>query len=100
MFVWPDMYRLFNGGLDDFRAILRVTDDGVVIHREFLTANFGFKDFRAFLDFVTKADALVFAKELKHGEQLAIGVRIALDGLINAGTEHLLQVRAGHPAGR
>src|ERR1051325_6850699 len=100
MFVWPDVNRFFHGCLDDLRSVLRVADDGVVIHRELLAAHFGFENLRAFLDLVTEANALVFAEKLEHGEQLAIGIRIPLNGVVRAWTEHLLEIRARYPARR
>src|SRR5262249_45044099 len=40
------------------------------------------------------------AEELEDGQQLAIGAGVLLDRVVDAGTEHLHQVAAGHPARR
>src|SRR5690348_14496699 len=100
MFIRPDMHGLFNRGFYDLRSILRVTDDGIVVHRELLSPHFSFKNLRPLFDLVAETYPLVFAKKLEHGEQFAVRVGIPLDGRIHAGAEHLLQIRPWHPARR
>ncbi len=43
---------------------------------------------------------MVAAEELQHAEQLAVGMDVALDGPLDPGPEHLLQVGPRHPARR
>src|SRR6266498_1905389 len=89
MFVGADVERFFNFRLDDLRAVFRVADDGVVVHREFLPANLRLENLRTFLDFVAETNAMVLAEELQHGEQFTVRHGVAFDGGIDTGTEHL-----------
>ena len=68
----PNVERFLDGGFNDFRAVLRVANDGVVEHLEFPAADLGLEDFRPLLDLVAEADAAVLAEELEHREQLAV----------------------------
>ena len=56
--------------------------EGRVEHLELLPANDGLKDFRTLLYFVAETHAGVFAKQLQHRQQLAIGMRVTLDGRV------------------
>src|SRR5262245_25878540 len=94
------VYWLLDSRLNDLRSVLRVADDGVVVLLELFAVNFGLEHFRSKLDLVTEADAHVFAEKLEDSKQFAVGIHVTFDGGIDAGAEHLLEVRAWHPARR
>src|SRR3990170_2967520 len=98
--VRPYMKWLGDGEADNLVTLRVEADDGVVVHFEPAAVDFGVDDFLALLDFVAEDDLLGGAEELEHGQQLSRRVGVALDGVVDAGAEHLAQVLARHPARR
>src|SRR5690606_34818493 len=54
----------------------------------------------ALLDLEAEEDVTARAEELEHREELPVGAAILLDRALDARSEHLLEVTAGHPARR
>src|SRR6266542_596229 len=92
--------RLVDRSAEDLLPVLAEGDDGVVVESDFLAAKLAFVDLRPLLDLVAEDDPVRSTEQLQHGEELAVGVRIAIDRLIDAGPEHLPEVGTRHPARR
>src|SRR3990172_13031086 len=92
------MKRLLDVSPEDLLAFSSVSDHGVVVERHALPAKSPLIDLRPFLHLVAVNDPVGFSEELEDGKQLTVRVFVPLDRLINAGAEHLPQIRAWNPA--
>src|SRR5262245_30543761 len=98
--VRAHVHGLLNLGAENFFAVLAVSDHGVLVQGDLSPAESSLVNFCSFLNFVTVDYPVRTAKKLQHREQFPIGIAVALDRLVHAWTEHLLQIIPRHPTRR
>src|SRR3989338_3155259 len=91
----PDVDRLLDLDAGDFLARLVEAQHGVVVHLEALAVDLGLEDLRARDHVIAEDDLLAGPPQLQHGQQLAAGHQVLLDGIVDARAEHLPGVAPG-----
>ena len=61
MFVRAHVKRFLNRGFDNFRSVLSVADDRVVVHYELFASDLGLEYLRALFNLIAVANSLIFA---------------------------------------